>query len=254
MNLLIDIGNTFTHICISGKARILYDFIIPTHVKPVQEDVLKKIHKYRNKIENSAVSSVVPAKDNSWRIFIEKFFKIHPLFISNKTPLPVKIKIENPASIGADRICNAVAGYNHFKDRDNVIIIDFGTATTYDVILKNGYFTGGIIAPGIETSAASLHRNTGKLPMLTNKQFRFPGKVVGRNTLEAIQSGLMYSASITVDGMIGQIEKEYKRKFKIILTGGFAKLIYRRINHKVKLEKNMVLKGLNQIIYYNNSL
>jgi type III pantothenate kinase len=135
-----------------------------------------------------------------------------------------------------------------------VIVIDLGTATTYDVILKNGNFIGGIIAPGIETSAKALHANTGKLPLVGLKQLRFPRKVVGRNTLEAIQSGLMYSASISVDGMIRQIEKDYNSKFKIVLTGGLSKVVYHRISFKAKLEKNMVMKGLNEIIKYNYPL
>lgn len=251
MNLLIDIGNTATHLAIAGKTRILHDFTIPTHDALEPDYILRKAGKYINKIKYSAISSVVPSKDNSWIHFIEKRFKIRSLLVNYHTPLPIKIKIEKPVSLGADRICNAVSGFNMFKGRENVIIIDFGTATTYDVILKTGHFLGGIITPGIETSASALHSNTGKLPLLATKQLRFPGRIVGRNTLGAIQSGLMYSASITVDGMIKQISKEYGRRFKIVLTGGFAKLIYRRIEHKVKLEKNMVIKGLNQIINYN---
>ncbi len=254
MNLLIDIGNTFTHVAICGRTRILHEFKFPTHTRIAEGDILKKLSRYRKKIENAAISSVVPAKDDFWENFVSKNFDKDALMVSGKIPLPIKIKVEKPHSLGADRICNAVAGYYLFKKKNNVMIIDLGTATTYDVVMKNGDFKGGVIAAGIETSAKALHSNTGKLPLLRSKQFTFPRKVVGRNTLEAIQSGLMYSASFSVDGMIHQIEKDYHKKFKVVLTGGLAKRVYRKIDFKTKLQNNMVLTGLNHILKYNLEL
>jgi type III pantothenate kinase len=254
VNLLIDIGNTFTHVGVCGKSRILHEFRIPTHTRIAASDILKKLNSYKKKIDNAAISSVVPSKDDFWKGFASRNFDIDALMVSGKIPLPIKIKVEQPHSLGADRICNAVAGFYLFKKKNNVVVIDLGTATTYDVILKNGDFIGGIIAPGIGTSAKALHSNTGKLPLLRSKQFTFPRKVVGRNTLEAIQSGLMYSASFSVEGMISQIEKDYHKKFKVVLTGGLSKRVYRKINFKTKLQNNMVLSGLNHILKYNLGL
>ncbi len=252
MNLLIDIGNTFIHFGVAGKARILYEFKIPTHSRISASEIHKKLNRYEGKIVNAAISSVAPSKTEFWKGLVSKIYGIRPLVVSGNTRLPIKIKVKNPRKLGPDRICDAVAGYYLFKKKANVIVIDLGTATTYDVILKNGDFVGGIISPGIETSAKALHGNTGRLPMLKTRQFLFPRKVIGRNTLEAIQSGLMYAASFTVDGMIKQIEKEYHGKFKIVLTGGFAKRVFSKVGHKVKLGSSMVFKGLNYILQYNS--
>jgi len=252
MNLLIDIGNTFTHFGVAGKSRILFEFKVLTHSRISASEINKKLSRYERKIESAAISTVVPSKTEFWKLFVSKTYGIRPLVISGNTRLPIKIKVKNPGKLGPDRICNAVAGYYLFKKKSNVIVIDLGTATTYDVILKNGDFVGGIISPGIETSAKALHGNTDRLPMLKTRQFLFPRKVIGRNTLEAIQSGLMYTASFTVDGMIKQIEKERHCKFKIVLTGGFAKRVFRKIEHKAKLESGMVFKGSNYILQYNS--
>lgn len=253
MNLLVDIGNTSTHIGISGSNRILFNFALATNTNYSIPEIQKKLSKYKGRIKFAAISSVVPSKDVFWKSFIQKKIKINPLIVTSKSKLPIIIRIKNPVTLGADRICNAVAGYSMFKGKSSVIVIDLGTATTYDVILKNGGFVGGIIAPGIETSAKALHSKTGKLPMLRYKEFRFPRKIVGKNTLEAIQSGIMFSASILIDGMIKQIEADYGRKFKVIMTGGLSKLIYRKVKSNIKLESNLVLKGLDQIIKHQYS-
>lgn len=252
MNLLIDIGNTMTHVAVAGKTRILSEFRVETHERHSFHLVMNKLGRYKMKIQSAAISSVVPSRDEFWQNFVIRTFGFKPLAVSGRSFLPITIRIEKARTLGADRICNAVYGYLAFKKRQNVIIIDLGTATTYDVILKNGDFMGGVISAGIETSARALHSKTGKLPLLSYSQFKFPRRVTGKNTLNAIQSGLMYSASITIDGMIKQISKDYGRKFKIVLTGGLAKTVYRKINTKAKLETNTVLKGLNYILNYNN--
>jgi type III pantothenate kinase len=251
MNLLIDIGNTFTHIGLGAEKRIGYDFKFPSHEKIGGPQVLEKLKGYRSKISFAAISSVVPPKTDFWIKFISKYFGIKPLIINANISLPIKIKIKGENSIGSDRICTAVAGYFLFKRKSNVIAIDLGTATTYNVVLKNGDFLGGIISLGIETSAKALNFNTEKLPLLTPRQLLFPRRVIGRNTLEAIQSGIMYSASFSIDGMVNQIEKECRRKFKIVLTGGNCRRMYRRTTHKARLEKYLVLLGLNHILHYN---
>jgi len=253
MNLVIDIGNTLTHVGFFGGRGLVYEFKIPTNSRISNEKIYKKLARFSKTVQSYGISSVVPNKDGFWNRFVTKYFKHMPLFISGKVELPIKIRIKNAKTLGADRICNAVAGYNLFKGKSNVIVIGLGTANTFDVILRNGDFEGGIIAPGIETSSKALHFYTGKLPLLRQTQFIFPRKVTGRDTTQAIQSGLMYSASKAIDGMISQIEKDYHRKFNVVLTGGFAGIVHRKLSHKTKLEKNLVLKGINDILKYNDS-
>lgn len=251
MNLLIDIGNTFTHIGIAGETHIANDFKFPTHSKIVASQVLKKLGGYKRKIKNAAITSVVPQKTAHWKEFVSKYLNVRPLILSAKVPLPLKINVKRLDSVGGDRICGAVGGYFFFKGKSNVIVVDLGTATTYNVILKNGEFEGGVISPGIETSAKALHLYTGRLPLLKARQFIFPRRVVGRSTVEAIQSGLMYAASFSIDGMIKEIEKEYRCEFKVILTGGNAARLNKRIEHNAKSEKFLVFLGLNRILQYN---
>jgi type III pantothenate kinase len=140
--------------------------------------------------------------------------------------------------VGSDRICNAAAGYKYFGRKHNVIIIDFGTATTYDIVLKSGEFIGGVIAPGIGTSAESIHTKTSKLPLIPTEKLIFPKNPAGRNTLE---------------GMVKRLEKTNKVKFKIILTGGFAPIIQERTVLKTEIRKDLVMEGINYILHYNNA-
>jgi type III pantothenate kinase len=228
----------------------LFEVIVLTHEKPDFKHISHKLSKYSKKIIAAGISSVVPAKDKQWADFIQNKFEIKPLFVSEKLKLPVKLKVQNAKTLGADRICNAAAAYAISRGRKNVIVIDLGTATTYDVVLKNGDYVGGIISAGIVTSSKALHDYTGKLPALSSRQFVFPRKAVGRNTLEAIQSGVMFNASMMVDSMVRAIKKEYPGEFEVVITGGLAPKIHRKIETKARIEKNLVLKGLNSILQF----
>jgi type III pantothenate kinase len=212
--------------------------------------VLNKLNvNYR--IERIGISTVVVrVRDNLNKLFRRIFGKT-PLYISGKINLPVKLKVLNKEELGADRICNAVAGYERYKRKENVIIVDFGTATTFDVVLKNGDFIGGAIAPGIYTSAMALSSNTSLLPLIPYKLLDFPNAPIGKNTIEAMRSALMYSALDSMEGMIRRIEKTLRRKFKIILTGNLAKKIKVKTELKVIMRENLVIDGINRILRFN---
>lgn len=198
--------------------------------------------------------SVVPENNPYWKAVLTNYLNIKPLFITGKTKTPLKLKIEKPQSLGSDRICNAVAGYEMYHRKQNVIIIDFGTATTYDVVLRSGVYLGGIISPGIETSAQSLYLKTSKLPLLTYKKLNFPRNPIGRNTADAIRSGIMYPTLDSMENMIIRIEKFLKVKLKVILTGGLSSLIYKKTSLNVIRKQDLVLTGINYILRYNNEL
>ena len=120
-------------------------------------------------------------------------------------------KTDFPLKTGSDRICLAVSGYEYYKKK-NVIVIGLGTANTFDVILKNGDFIGGLISPGLAISAKALFDLTEKLPLIENENFKIPKGIIGKNTEDAVKAGLMYSAFYAVEGIAGHIEKKYKRK------------------------------------------
>ena len=249
-NLAIDVGNTNTHIGLFSK-KLVKTSAFPTHNSSLikdSEDIFSILN--NNKIKNCAIASVVPDYEKFWDNFIGIKFNIPPLIINNKTLLPIKIKVKNSNLLGADRICNAVCGYNYFGGKHNVIVIDLGTATTYNVILKNGDFIGGIIAPGIRTAAKSLNIYTGKLPLLNEENLVFPRFVIGDNTTAAIQSGLMNSSLHALEGIVKAIKKEKKREFKTIITGGLAKPFQKRLEFSPVYIENSVLIGLNQIMDY----
>jgi type III pantothenate kinase len=253
MNLAIDIGNSFTHFGIYRSNKLLFNLKIPTHAKTN----FKQLHsryfaEYAGHISKAGISSVVPSNTKQLSGYIKKYMKIMPLIINNKNRLPIKIKVKNSNSLGADRICYAVYGYEYFNRKENVIICGLGTANTYNIVLKNGDFIGGAIAPGIWMSAIALSLNTGKLPLLRFSDLKFNRSVIGKDTKQAIQSGLMNYSLYATEGMIKAIEKELKRKFKVIITGGLAKVITKKLQVNATYVENAVLAGINLILNYQN--
>ena len=250
--LAIDIGNSFIHAALYNSGRIIFHRKFPAasgHPSPLFKQVLNKV---KNEKLSVGVSSVVPETNSKWKKLIKKQLKTSPLFISSKVILPVSLRVSKPEKLGADRICNAAAAYRYFKQNENVIAVDFGTATTYDVVLNHGDYVGGVISPGIETSAKALKAFTSKLPMLKSSDFSFSGKIVAKNTIEAIKSGVIFSSLASFEGIIKGIEKESKRKFKVVLTGGFAGLIHGETSIKTIIRPNLVLDGINYIMILNN--
>jgi len=250
-NLVIDIGNSNTHIGIFSS-KLIHSLKFPTHGDSAVKDADSVISLLGKKIISyCAISSVVPDKENFWHQYINIKLKVNPLIISNKTKLPIKLKVKNSIALGTDRICNAVCGYEFFKKKHNVIIIDIGTALTFNVVLKSGDFVGGIIAPGVGMSAKVLNDSTGKLPYLSNENLSFPKSIIGNDTKSAIQSGLLNTAKYAIEGLFEAIQKETKQGFKSILTGGNARIFVNKLRFKPVYIENAVLIGLNRIVEYN---
>jgi type III pantothenate kinase len=249
--LAIDIGNTLTHLGLYESNKIVFNQHFPSQTA-VPKFVLQKLHrKIKNEKFSAGVASVVTGESKKWKKIVKEHFGIYPLEIGKDIFLPIKLQVIRAESLGADRICNAVAAYEYFQEKENIIAVDFGTATTYDVVLNTGEYTGGIIQPGIEIAAKSLNAYTSKLPALKPRNFTFPHRVVGNNTINAIRSGVIYSALASFEGLIGKIEKEYRKKFKVVLTGGFSELIHSETAIKTVIRKNLVLDGINFIVKYN---
>lgn len=254
MNIAIDIGNSFTHIALFDGLRIISRVDIETYSNPkVMTKALKRFIPLAVSLKNVGISSVVPQLNVKWNHVIRKTFGKSALIINYKSKLPLRLKVKKPSGLGADRICNSVYGYEFFNRKKNVIIIDMGTAITFEVVLSGGNMTGGIIAPGINLSAKSLNIYTKKLPVLGFKDQKFPKAVIGYDTKSAIQSGLLNYSLFAIEGIIRAIESETGNKFEVIVSGGSGKIYKNRINRKVKYIENSVLPGINYILNYQNN-
>ena len=237
MIMLIDIGNT-NIVC------VIYDGKDYLHCKRFISDESKienisDFNKYP--IQEIAICSVVPKLTELCIKNISDVFEIYPFIVSHKNA-KVILKVDTPSDVGADRICNArgIIDVTH----DSCIVIDFGTATTYDVINSNQEFIGGAIAPGIDVSGKYLIENAS---LLKDTVFNFPKTVIGTSTTTNLQSGIMYGGLYSVYGMIKHIEEELNEHCKIFLTGGLSTLISSKLNIKHKVLPNLTLDGLKLI-------
>jgi len=255
MFLAVDIGNTHTVIALwNGKEWSQEKRISTTLPTP---EIEKEIHHWLKsqcgeaQIDSVGISSVVPALTSSISAVLEKETGLRPFLISANLDLGIKINYENPQALGVDRICSSVAGY--IKYGGPIIVIDFGTATTYNCITSGGDFIGGVIGAGIETSMLSLTQRAAQLPQIP---LELPATVLNTNTIASIQAGILYGAIDAMEGMLGRLLKEMARYEeaapKVIATGGFSSLIsnYSKSIHHV--EPMLVLDGI-RIIYERNA-
>lgn len=186
------------------------------------------------------IASVVPAIDRKLAKDIKNHYGFPPRFVSAADIPLIKVKLKDKKAIGADRVVNALAAYTFYKRP--ALIIDFGTATTFDYISAKGEYLGGAIAPGITLARDTLHQRTAKLPSV---RIAPPKRVVGRSTVEALQSGLVFGYVAMVEGMVWRIKKEMKAaKATVIATGGLAKLICKYTTVVDIIDPELTLKGL----------
>jgi len=250
MILAVDIGNTHTVFGIYDKKKLLGDWRVTSFVSRTEDEFGSLVKTFcadvgipAKKISEFGISSVVPNLTDVMQRMSKKYFKIEPVVVSSALPLGITILVEDPPSVGADRLCNAVAGYAKYKGP--LVIIDFGTATTFDVVSKKGEYLGGVIAPGIETSAAELHRRAARLPKI---DIHFPKTIVGKNTVSSMQSGILYGALDSMETMVRRISKEIDDYPTIIATGGFSELMMKHSKVINKHEPTLVLEGIRIIV------
>ena len=243
MYLLGDIGNSETKLClVSKKNKILKKIIFST--KDINQKKLEKNFKnlkidYK-KIEKILFCSVVPKSFDLIKKYLFKKIKVRCYEVKN-LDLKSLIKIRvNYKQVGSDRITNAIGLMNN---KDNFIILDFGTATTFDVLIKNTY-AGGIIAPGIKLSLNTLSDKATLIPKINLKLIK---KVIGKDTISAVRSGFFWGYAGLIDNIINLIKKETRKSFKVIITGGFSELFKKSIKTKVNHDKDITIKGLLKI-------
>ena len=240
MKLTIDIGNTQIKIGIFDKLQLI-DSICFNSSQNIEQQ-FESLKKYN--FSTSIISSVVPTLTSKYKQKVLQVLKIDSFIITNHN-CKINLKVPAPETVGSDRICNVAATLKLYNTP--AIIVDFGTATTYDVLSKNGNFIGGVIAPGIKTSANNLIQ---KAALLNTTKLIFPKNIIGENTTENIQSGIMYGALDQIEGMVKRIDKETQTNNTIILTGGFSKIIAPQLSIDHILDIDLTLKGM---VFINES-
>jgi type III pantothenate kinase len=240
MIIVGDIGNTETKICLVNSKNIIIKKVT-LMTKKISSSLLKKslsnINLKDTLIDKCLFCSVVPKSFDEIKSFFNKNYKIkcYELKKLNLNKL-IKIKV-NYKQIGSDRLANAISVIN---DKDNFIILDFGTATTFDVLIKNIYH-GGVIAPGVKLSLDTLTDKATQIPRINLKR---TNKVIGLNTISAVRAGFFWGYEGLIDNIINLIKKETKMSFKIIITGGFSNLFKNSTKTKVTLNKDITINGL----------
>ncbi|MBP3476146.1 MAG: type III pantothenate kinase [Lachnospiraceae bacterium] len=254
MILAIDIGNTNIVIgCIEGEKvrfveRVSTD-LSKTELEYVVEfkTLFDLYHIGIEDIKGSIISSVVPPLNNIVRSAMEKMLHIRPLLVGPGLKTGLNILMDNPGQVGADLIVNAVAGLQYYGAP--LIIIDMGTATTISVVDEKKNYVGGMIIPGVKVSLESLVNRTSQLPKIS---LEAPKKIIGKNTIECMKSGIVIGQAAQMDGMIERIWEEIGSQATVVATGGLAGCIVPHCRNKIICDNELTLKGLG-IIYQKNT-
>ena len=253
MLLVIDIGNTNTSLGVFEENDLVHTFALSSDVKKTDDEYgisLLAILNHNNitsKIKGAIVSSVVPQLCEIYKSAIKKYLGIEAISLSYKSKMPIKLNLKNNKEIGADRIANAAAAC--YKYKLPAIVIDFGTATTFDIVDKNANFIGGIIAPGLKIQAKSLSQFTSKLPKL---KIEAPENAIGADTISAMLSGIVVGHRCMIEGMIKKCERELGEKATIVATGGYSNVLFEDMDNVINyIDKNLTLFGLKELYKLN---
>jgi type III pantothenate kinase len=248
MILLFDIGNTNTHVGLADDNRVVKQINLLTR-DWFDGKAAVSVKKFvgAQKISGAILCSVVPRATPEVRKAIFKIWKIRPLELNSKTVRGIGIDYPNPKSIGADRLANAVAAKFHFGAP--VVVVDFGTAVTFDVVNAKGNYVGGIIAPGLAAMTDYLHEKTALLPKIKIVE---PKNVVGKSTEQAMLIGAVHGYRGLVRELIGELKRELRaKKMPVIATGGYAKLIASKLPEISQVKPDLTLEGL-RLVWKSN--
>ena len=253
MLLVIDVGNTNTVLGLYRDQELLRDWRVTTDKVRTVDEYATFIHQlfhlsgfHFHDVKDVIVSCVVPPMVHTIEGLCQQYFKLKPYIVGPGIKTGMPILYDNPREVGADRIVNAVAAYE--KKHCSLIVVDFGTATTFDYISARGEYLGGAIAPGLGISADALFQRASKLPRV---EFSRPPQVIAKNTVNSMQSGLFYGYVGLVDGIVQRMKQEAKDEPLVIATGGLAGMLSAASQTINEIDPYLTLEGL-RIIYDRN--
>lgn len=257
MLVAIDIGNTNITIALFEGNKIVGNYRLTTKLERTSDEygfmIISFLHAsniHLDQIQDIIIASVVPKIMYSFTNSIKKYFKKEPIIIGPGIKTGISIKIDNPKSLGADRLVDAVGAHNIYGGP--CLVVDFGTATTFDIVTEHGEFIGGTTAPGIGISANALSSQAAKLPEVEIKK---PKSVIAKNTVDSMQAGIVYGYIGLTEYIIKSIKEEYGKELKVISTGGLGRIIFNETTLIDIYDPDLSYKGL-KIIYdrYKKSL
>lgn len=254
MILVFDVGNTNMVIGVFDQEKLLTHWRIRTDVQRTADEYgimlhgLFVYHKLQDENINAVIiSSVVPSLNMELEWMCQRYFACKPIVVGPGTKTGLSIKYDNPREVGADRVVNAVAAYHKYGAP--LIIVDFGTATTFCVVNKAGEYLGGAIAPGIRISTDALVSRASKLPRV---ELAIPKSLIGKNTVMSMQVGIMYGFVGQVEGIVNRMKKEIDGDVKVIATGGLAFLIASETDSIDLIDEFLTLDGLRLLYELNH--
>lgn len=250
MLLTLDIGNTSTTIGLFNKDKLVETWSISSEKHRSEDEIgillmnLLRIHNYEKLVDSACLCSVVVCLTERYKNALKRYLNIDPFVVSNKTTNLLNYCIDSPEEVGADRIVNAFAAYSLYKK--TCIVVDMGTATSFDIVRGNGDFLGGIICAGMKIQAESLKKFTSKLPLI---KIEAPNNAIGKNTIDAMLSGIVRGHACMIDGLLKECEQELGEKALVIATGGYSDIIAQYMERKFDfINSNITLEGL-KIVY-----
>ncbi len=253
MLLTIDIGNSNIVLGVYKDNDLLETFRLEANHARTEDEFATQIiscldlvgldyHQISGIIISSTKLSINPMFEK----LAHKYFKIKPIFVNSKLKSGIKIKIDDPKSLSPDILVGIVSAYQKYGTE--CLVIDMGTATTMTILNGEKEYIGGVIFTGLRTSVSALADKTASLPHI---DLDIPDHVICKETVSAMQAGLLYGYAAMIDGMIKKMDEEYGKKLKVILTGGLGNKIYKLLNEEVILDDNLLLDGLNYLYYKN---
>ena len=259
MVICIDIGNTNIKYAIYAGEELKFSFRVATDLKKTSDEYGAQLTAMLvangvspSEIEGGIISSVVPTLDYTIDKMCDLYLHIEPMHIAPGLKSGLNIRCDDAREVGADRIVNCVSAIVGYGDGTPMIVVDFGTATTFNIISENNEFIGGVIAPGIKGSLDSLVNGTAKLPRV---EIEAPKSVIAKNTVTNMQAGIVFGFAGLVEHIVKRIKKELKtQNVKTIATGGFSKVIAKEIECIDVVDKLLTLKGLKYLYDLNKKV